>query len=69
MKGKFKTIAGTGLSYYSSFDDKAIKGRIKNIGSENFTYYTSFDRKGYQGAQKSGFLTKYMGNIRYQVFP
>lgn len=69
MKGKFKTIAGTGLSYYSSFDDKAIKGRIKNIGSENFTYYTSFDRKGYQGAQKSGFLTKYIGSIRYQVFP
>ena len=69
LKGKFKTIGNTGLSYYSSFEDKAIKGRIKNIGTDNFTYYTSFDRKGYQGAQKSGFQTKFINSIRFQVFP
>jgi len=69
LKGKFKTIGNAGLTYYSSFEDKAIKGRIKSIGTDSFTYYTSFDRKGYQGVQKSGFQTKFINSIRFQVFP
>lgn len=69
LQGKFKTIGNTGINYYSSFDDKAIKGRIKNIGTDNFVYYTSFDRKGYQGAQKSGFQSKFINSIKFQVFP
>ena len=53
-KGKLKSVAQHQVTYYSTFDDRAIRGKLKSIGPHNYTWYTSMDRQGYGGGLKSG---------------
>jgi len=60
-----KSIGRNQITYYSTFDDKAIRGKLKSIGPATFAWYTSLDR---YGGLKSGRQYQVIEGVTYIIW-
>lgn len=53
LNGKLKSIGTTTITYYGSFENKALVGKIKSIGNMQFDYFNEFENEGLRGKLRS----------------
>jgi hypothetical protein len=41
------------ITWYSSYDNEALRGKLKSVGNTQLNYYSSFDDKAFRGKLKS----------------